>query len=216
MRGFKKSLLERALGVAMSYHLNFQADESKPELTTNHRNDKSAKTVLTSEESLRIDISRDREGLFEPQIIGNHERRFTGFNDKILAMYASGMTVHEIQGFLIDMYAVDVSPDLISSVTDAVMTDIVTWQTRTLEQMYQVVFFDAMRVKIRDDSAVRCNAVYLVLGILPDGSKDILGIWIENTEAAKFRMKVFNELKTRVKRSTPSIPKPRFRPASCT
>lgn len=197
MRGFKKALMERALGAEMSHHLGYKVDEPKPLSKTNHRNGKSSKTVLTGEESIRIEVPRDREGSFEPQLIGKHERRFTGFDDKILAMYGRGMTVREIQGFLNEMYAVDVSADLISSVTDAVMTEIVTWQTRALEQMYPVVFFDAMRVKIRQDAVVRSKAVYLALGILPDGSRDILGIWIENTEGAKFWMKVFNDLKTR-------------------
>ena len=197
MRGFKKALIERALGAEMSHHLGYASGGIKPIDATNQRNGRSAKTVLTGEESLRIDIPRDRSGSFEPQLIGKHERRFTGFDDKIIAMYARGMTVREIQGFLAEMYAVDVSPDLISSVTDAVISEVGAWQTRPLEQMYPVVFFDALRVKIRDEALVRSKAVYLALGILPDGSKDILGIWIENTEGAKFWMKVFNDLKTR-------------------
>ena len=197
MRGLKKALIERALGAEMSHHLGYACGGIKPVDATNQRNGTSGKTVLTGEESLRIEIPRDRSGLFEPQLIGKHERRFTGFDDKIIAMYARGMTVREIQGFLAEMYAVDVSPDLISSVTDAVMGEVGLWQSRPLEQMYPVVFFDALRVKIRDESVVRSKAVYLALGILPDGSRDILGIWIENTEGAKFWMKVFNDLKTR-------------------
>ena len=152
---------------------------------------------MTDVGALRIDVPRDREGTFEPQLIGKHERRFTGFDDKIVAMYARGMTVREIQGFLAEMYSVDVSPDLISRVTDEVMSEVTAWQTRPLEQMYPVVFFDALRVKIREDAVVRSKAVYLALGVLPDGTRDILGIWIENTEGAKFWMKVFNDLKTR-------------------
>ncbi len=127
----------------------------------------------------------------------SHERRFTGFDDKIIALYARGMTVREIQGFLAEMYSVDVSPDLISRVTDAVMSDFTAWQSAPLEQVYPVVFFDALRVKIREDAVVRSKAVYLALGVLPDGTRDILGIWIENTEGAKFWMKVFNDLKIR-------------------
>ena len=153
--------------------------------------------MLTDAGALRIDVPRDRSGTFEPQLIGKHERRFTGFDDKIIAMYARGMTVREIQGFLAEMYSVDVSPDLISSVTDAVMGEVTAWQSRPLESMYPVVFFDALRVKIRDEAVVRSKAVYLALGVLPDGSRDILGISIENTEGAKFWMKVFNDLKTR-------------------
>ena len=194
---FKKALIERAMGAEMSHHLGYSPGQDKPAGVTNHRNGKSAKTVLTDTGAIDIDVPRDRQGSFEPQIVGKHERRFTGFDDKIIAMYARGMTVREIQGFLAEMYAVDVSPDLISSVTDAVLAEVTQWQSRPLEPMYPVVFFDALRVKIREDNVVRSKAVYLALGVLPDGSKDILGIWIENTEGAKFWMKVFNDLKTR-------------------
>jgi putative transposase len=195
---FKKAVVERALGAEMSHHLGYAPGQAKPEgAPANHRNGKSSKTVLTDVGALRIDVPRDRDGTFEPQLIGKHERRFTGFDDKILAMYARGMTVREIQGYLAEMYAVDVSPDLISRVTDEVMGEITAWQTRPLEPMYPVVFFDALRVKIREDAVVRSKAVYLALGVLPDGTRDILGIWIENTEGAKFWMKVFNDLKTR-------------------
>ena len=137
------------------------------------------------------------QGSFEPLLIPKHERRFTGFDDKIVAMYARGMTVREIQGFLAEQYGTEVSPDFISSVTDAVMTEVTAWQSRPLEVMYPVVFFDALRVKIREDAVVRNKAIYLALGVLPDGTRDILGLWIENTEGAKFWMKVFNDLKTR-------------------
>src|SRR5260221_63273 len=194
---FKKALLERALGAEMSHHLGYAPGQAKPEGVVNQRNGKSAKTVLTDTGALRVDVPRDREASFEPQIIGKHERRFTGFDDKIIAMYARGMTVREIQAFLAEMYSVDVSPDLISRVTDEVMSEVTAWQTRPLEPMYPVVFFDALRVKIREDAVVRSKAVYLALGVLPDGTRDILGIWIENTEGAKFWMKVFNDLKTR-------------------
>jgi putative transposase len=146
---------------------------------------------------LRIEVPRDREGGFEPKLIGKHERRFTGFDDKIIAMYARGMTVREIQGFLAEMYATDVTPEFISSVTDAVLAEVTAWQSRPLEPMYPVIFFDALRVKIREDNVVRNKAVYLALGVRPDGTRDILGLWIENTEGAKFWMKVFNDLKTR-------------------
>ena len=194
---FKKAFIERALGAEMSQHLGYAPGQAKPDGAVNHRNGKSAKRVLTDTGALAIEVPRDRHGSFEPQLIGKHERRFTGFDDKIIAMYARGMTVREIQGFLAEMYSVDVSPDLISSVTDAVMSEVTAWQSRPLEQVYPVVFFDALRVKIREDAVVRSKAVYLALGVLPDGTRDILGIWIENTEGAKFWMKVFNDLKTR-------------------
>ena len=197
IRGFKKAVIERALGAEMSHHLGYQPGTAKPEQSTNYRNGNSGKTVLTDDGPLRIEVPRDRDGSFDPQLIGKHERRFTGFDDKIVAMYARGMTVREIQGFLGEMYRVEVSPDFISSVTDAVMAEVSAWQARPLEMMYPVVFFDALRVKIREDAVVRSKSVYLALGVLPDGTRDILGLWIESTEGAKFWMKVFNDLKTR-------------------
>ena len=196
-RAFKKALIERALGAEMSQHLGYPAGADKPETATNHRNGTSGKTVLTDDGPLRIEVPRDRESEFEPKLIGKHERRFTGFDDKIIAMYARGMTVREIQGFLAEMYATEVAPDFISAVTDAVLAEITAWQSRPLETMYPVIFFDALRVKIREDNVVRNKAVYLALGVRPDGTRDILGLWIENTEGAKFWMKVFNDLKTR-------------------
>jgi transposase-like protein len=153
--------------------------------------------VLTDDGPLRIEVPRDRAGSFEPVLIPKHQRRFTGFDEKIVAMYARGMTMREIQGFLLESYAVEVSPEFISSVTDAVMTEVTAWQARPLEPMYPVIFFDALRVKIKEDAVVRNKAIYLALGVLPDGTRDILGLWIEGTEGAKFWMKVFNDLKTR-------------------
>lgn len=196
-RAFKKALIERALGAEMSHHLGYAAGTEKPEAATNHRNGRSGKTVLTDDGPLRIEVPRDREGDFEPKLIGKHERRFTGFDDKIIAMYARGMTVREIQGFLGEMYATDVTPEFISTVTDAVLAEITAWQARPLEPLYPVIFFDALRVKIREDNVVRNKAVYLALGVRPEGTREILGLWIENTEGAKFWMKVFNDLKTR-------------------
>ena len=194
---FKKALIERALGGELSYHLGYKPGDPRPDDVTNHRNGVCAKTVLTGEGAVRVEVPRDREGTFEPLLIPKHERRFTGFDDKIVALYARGMTMREIQGFLAEQYGVDVSPEFISSVTDAVMEEVGAWQARPLEPMYPVVFFDALRVKIREDAVVRNKAVYLALGVLPDGTRDILGLWIETTEGAKFWMKVFNDLKTR-------------------
>src|SRR5687768_6260414 len=196
-RRFKKALIERALGAELTHHLGYASGAPKPELATNHRNGVSGKTVLTDHGPVPIEVPRDREGTFEPQLIGKHERRFTGFDDKVIALYARGLTVREIQAFLKEMYAVDVSPDLISAVTDAIVAEVTAWQSRPLEPMYPVVFFDALRVKIRDEAVVRSKAVYLALAVLPDGTRDILGIWIEQTEGAKFWMKVFTDLKTR-------------------
>ena len=194
---FKKALIERALGAELTHHLGYAPGADKPLEASNHRNGATAKTVLTEDGPLRIEVPRDRAGTFEPLLIPKHERRFTGFDDKIVAMYARGMTVREIQGFLAEQYATEVSPDFISSVTDAVMSEVTAWQARPLEPMYPVVFFDALRVKIREDAVVRNKAIYLALGVQPDGTRDILGLWIENTEGAKFWMKVFNDLKTR-------------------
>lgn len=188
----KKAVIERALGAELGLHL------AAPEGGQgNHRNGRSGKTLLTDDGPLRIDVPRDRAGTFEPQLIPKHARRLTGFDDKIVSMYARGMSVREIQGHLAEMYAIEVSPEFISKVTDEVMAEVMAWQARPLETMYPVVFFDALRVKIREEGVVRSKAVYLALGILADGSRDILGLWIENTEGAKFWMKVFNDLKTR-------------------
>jgi transposase-like protein len=144
-----------------------------------------------------IAVPRDREGTFEPQLIPKHARRFTGFDDKIIALYARGLTVREIQAFLAEMHATEVSAELISAVTDAVVAEVTAWQRRPLESLYPVVFFDALRVKIRDAGVVRSKAVYLALAVLVDGTRDILGVWIEQTEGAKFWLQVFADLKTR-------------------
>ncbi len=194
---FKKALIERALGAELTHHLGYPQGADRPTDASNHRNGVTGKTVLTDDGPLRIDVPRDRAGSFAPLLIPKHERRFTGFDDKIVAMYARGMTVREIQGFLAEQYATEVSPDFISTVTDAVMAEVTAWQARPLDPMYPVVFFDALRVKIREDAVVRNKAVYLALGVQADGSRDILGLWIEGTEGAKFWMKVFNDLRTR-------------------
>src|SRR5882672_11771401 len=178
VRRFKKAIIERALGGELTHHLGYPAGGTKPEDSTNHRNGTGGKTVLTDDGPLSLDVPRDRAGTFEPRLIGKHERRFTGFDDKVIALYARGLTVREIQAFLGEMYGVEVSPDLISTVTDAVVAEVTAWQARPLEPMYPVVFFDALRVKIRDEATVRSKAVYLALAVLPDGSRDILGIWV--------------------------------------
>src|SRR5687767_13986571 len=197
VRRFKKAIIERALGGELTHHLGYPPGGSKPGEVSNHRNGSGRKTVLTDDGPLPIEVPRDREGTFEPRLLAKHERRFTGFDDKILALYARGMTVREIQAFLAEMYAVEVSPDLISMLTDAVLEEVTAWQARPLEPMYPVVFFDALRAKIRDYSIVRSKAIYLALAVLPDGSRDILGLWIEQTEGAKFWLKVFTDLKAR-------------------
>ena len=154
MLAFNKALIERAMGAEMNMHLGYQPGQPKPSGQTNERNGASGKTVITERGPVRVDLPRDREGCFEPILIPRHERRFTGFDERIIAMYARGMSVREIQAFLAESYGTQVSPDFISSVTDEVMAETLAWQSRPLEPMYPVVFFDALRVRIRDDGVV--------------------------------------------------------------
>jgi transposase-like protein len=196
MRRFKKALLETALGAELTHHLGYPPGGT-PESAANYRNGTTPKTVLTDEGAVDLDVPRDRAGTFEPVLVPKHERRFTGFDDKILALYARGLTVREIQAFLREIYAVDVSPDLISTVTDAIVEAVTAWQARPLDRVYAVVFFDALRVKMRDEGTVRSKAVYLALGVRTDGHRDILGLWIEQTEGAKFWLKVLTDLRAR-------------------
>jgi putative transposase len=189
----KKALAERVLNAELDDHLESEAAAGRP----NRRNGHSKKTVLTESARLDLRIPRDREGSFDPKLIARYQRRFPGFDEKIVSMYARGLTVREIQGHLQEIYGLDVSPDLISTVTDAVLETVGEWQNRPLEARYPIVFFDALRVKIRDEGMVRNKAIYIALGVQADGAKDILGLWIENTEGAKFWLRVMNELKTR-------------------
>jgi putative transposase len=189
----KRALAERALNAEMDHHLDGEAAEGR----ANSRNGYGQKTLLTDSGKLGISVPRDRLATFDPQLIAKYRRRLLGFDDKIVSMYARGMTVREIQGHLADLYGVDVSPELISAVTDAVLDEIAEWQNRPLEALYPLVFFDALRVKIRDEGTVRNKAVYLALGVRADGRKEILGLWIEQTEGAKFWLRVMTELKNR-------------------
>jgi putative transposase len=193
----KAALVERMLSGELSHHLGYAPGEAKPDDASNYRNGTSPKTVLTDAGPVALAVPRDRAGTFEPVLVPKHARRLPGFDDKVLALYARGLPTREIQKFLREIYAIDVSPDLISEVTDAVVAEVTAWQARPLEPMYPVVFFDALRVKIRDESVVRSKAVYLALAVLPDGSRDMLGLWIEQTEGAKFWLRVFNDLKVR-------------------
>jgi putative transposase len=193
----KKALIERALGAELSEHLGYEKGDPAGRGSGNSRNGTTPKTLLTEDGELDIEVPRDRAGTFEPQLVVKGQTRFDGFDEKIISLYARGMTVREIQGHLKDLYGVEVSPDLISRVTDAVLEEVRDWQNRPLERVYPVVFFDAMRVKIRDEGMVRNKAVYVALGLNVDGEKDVLGLWIEQTEGAKFWLKVMNELKTR-------------------
>ena len=189
----KRALAERALNAEMDHHLDGETAEGRG----NSRNGYGQKTLLTASGKLPISVPRDRLSTFDPQLIAKYRRRLPGFDDKIVSMYARGMTVREIQGHLAELYGIDVSPELISAVTDAVLDEIAEWQNRPLEALYPLVFFDALRVKIRDEGTVRNKAVYVALGVRVDGRKEILGLWIEQTEGAKFWLRVMTELKNR-------------------
>ena len=196
-RRLKKALIERALGAELTDHLGYERGDPAGRGSGNSRNGVSAKTVLTEDGEVQIEVPRDRAGTFEPQLIGKGQTRFDGFDDKIISLYARGMTVREIQGHLAELYGTEVSPDLISKVTDAVLDEVRDWQNRPLDPVYPVVFFDALRVKIRDEGTVKNKAIYVALGLNPSGEKDVLGLWIEQTEGAKFWLKVMNDLKAR-------------------
>jgi putative transposase len=189
----KKALSERILNAELEDHLEGERSAG----TQNRRNGSSRKTVLTGTSRITLSVPRDREGSFDPQLIAKYQRRFPEFDDKIISMYARGLSVREIRGHLEELYGIDVSPSLISAVTDAVLEEVRDWQSRPLDAVYPLIFFDAIRVKIRDEGFVRNKAVYIALGILGDGTKEILGLWIEQTEGAKFWLRVMNELKSR-------------------
>ena len=187
--GLKKALAERILNAEMDHHLAGEPGNS--------RNGYGAKTVLTDTGRMDLSIPRDRQGSFDPQLIAKYQRRFPGFDEKIVSMYARGMSTREIAGHLRDLYGVEVSADLISAVTDAVLEEVAAWQARPLEPVYPLVFFDALRVKIRDEGLVRNKAVHVALGVRADGSKEVLGLWLEQNEGAKFWLRVMNELRNR-------------------
>lgn len=189
----KKALAERMLGAEMDIHLSSDAEQA----AGNHRNGTSPKTVDTGSERVVLDIPRDRQGRFDPVLIGKYQRRFPGFDEKIIAMYARGLSTRDIQAHIEEIYGIEVSPALVSAVTDAVVEEVSAWQKRPLEPVYAIVYFDALRVKIRDEGLVRNKAVYLAIGISCAGDKEILGLWIEQTEGAKFWLRVMNELKAR-------------------
>jgi putative transposase len=189
----KKALSERILNAEIDEHLDGDGGEAKG----NHRNGYSKKSVLTGTSKMTLSVPRDRAGTFDPKLIAKYQRWFPDFDEKIISMYARGMTVREIRGHLEELYGIDVSPDLISAVTDAVLDEVAEWQNRPLDICYPLVFFDAIRVKVRDEGFVRNKAIYIALGILPDGTKEILGIWIEQTEGAKFWLRVMTEIRNR-------------------
>jgi putative transposase len=186
----KKALAERVLNAEMDHHL-------AGEEPGNRRNGYGKKTVLTDTGRIELSVPRDRQASFDPQLIARYQRRFPGFDDKIISMYARGMSTREIVGHLRDLYGIDISPDLIRAVTDAVLEEVAAWQARPLEAVDPLIFFDALRVKIRDEGLVRNKAVHIALGVRADGSKEIPGLWLEQNEGAKFWLGVMNEIKNR-------------------
>lgn len=187
----KKAFAERALNAEMDHHLG------QEEQGNNSRNGYGRKTVTTEGGRIEIEVPRDRAGSFDPQLIAKYQRRFPGFDDKIISMYARGMSTREITGHLRDLYGIDASPDLISTITDAVLEEVAAWQQRPLDPAYPLVFFDAIRVKIRDEGMVRNKAIHIALGVMADGTKVVLGLWLEQNEGAKFWLRVMNELRNR-------------------
>jgi putative transposase len=199
MKDLKKSLMQRMLGAELAEHLGYEHGAEAPPVQVNRRNGTTRKTVKSEDGSFEIEVPRDREGSFEPRLIAKGQTRIDGLDDKIIAMYARGMSVRDIRGHLEELYGLEVSPDLISRVTDAVLDEVKEWRSRALDAVYPVVIFDALRVKIRDKDSrmVKNKAVYLALGITGEGEREVLGLWIAENEGAKFWLAVINELRNR-------------------
>lgn len=190
-------VIESALGAELTEHLGYPPGQAPPGGTGNHRNGSTAKTVQTDLGPVAVRTPRDRHGTFEPQLVGKRQTRLAGLDEKILALYAGGMTVRDIAAHLGDLYGIQVGRDTISRVTDAVLEDVEAWRTRPLETVYPIVYFDALRVKVREDRSVRNLACYLALGVTVDGEREVLGIWWQETEGAKFWLAVLNDLRRR-------------------
>lgn len=197
LKAMTAALVQRAMDAEMSYHLDYEHGETPPEEQTNRRNGKTPKTIRTTRGAVTISVPRDREGSFEPALVPKHQRHFDGFDDQILALYARGLSTRDIQAFLKETYGVDVNPDLVTHVTDAIVDEMKNWQARPLEAVYAIVYLDALVVKIRDKGLVENKSVYLAVGVQPDGAKDVLGMWIQSTEGAKFWLAILTELKQR-------------------
>jgi putative transposase len=190
----KKALLNRMMAAEFDQHLSEDRASNEGK---NHRNGSTRKRVLAGDGHVEVTIPRDREARFDPVLIGKYQRRLPDFDDKVILMYARGMSTREIQGHLEEIYGAEVSPQLISTVTDAVSAEVAEWQSRPLEPLYPVMFFDAIRVKVRDQGTVSNKAAYLALGITPDGRKHVLGLWIDANEGARFWLRIVNELRNR-------------------
>ena len=192
-----KRLVERAMEVELTEHLGYEPHPEPPGGTGNTRNGSTPKTLITDNGPVPIDTPRDRDGSFQPKIVRKRQRRFQGFDDKILALYSRGLSTRDIEAHLAEIYGVKVGRDLISRVTDAVMDDVRAWVQRPLEDVYPVIFLDALVLKIREGGSVQRRACYLALGVTVDGDRDVLGMWLQETEGAKFWMQVLTELKQR-------------------
>jgi len=197
LKQLTKRLVERTLEAELTDHLGYQPHEQKGRGTGNNRNGKGCKTVQSETGAIDITVPRDRNGTFEPKLIKKRQRRLEGFDDKVLALYSRGLSTRDIQGQLEELYGVEVSPTLISNVTNAVMDDVRAWQSRPLSTVYPILYFDALFVKSRQEGPVKNKAVYLALGINLEGEKELLGLWIAETEGSKFWLSVFNEIKNR-------------------
>lgn len=197
LKQLTKALMERALGAELTDHLGYEKHDPAGYNSGNSRNGTSSKTVKGDFGEIVVETPRDRNGSFEPQILRKHQTRFDGFDDKILSMYARGMTTREIQGHLQEIYGVEVSPTLISGVTDAVMDEVKAWQSRPLEPIYGLLFLDALYVKMRHEGRVENRAVYVAIGVDLEGQKEVLGLWTSSNEGAKFWLSVLSELKNR-------------------
>jgi putative transposase len=197
LKRLSKAVLERALGAELTEHLGYEKHDPAGYGSGNARNGNSAKTLKGKSGEVTIEVPRDRAGTFEPQIVKKHQTRFDGFDDKILSMYARGMTTRDIQGHLEEIYGVEVSPSLISNVTDAVVEEVKAWQGRPLEAVYPILYLDALHVKIRDAGHVQSRAIYVAIGVKLDGDKEVLGLWAGQAEGAKFWLQVATELKNR-------------------
>ena len=197
LKAITKALVERMLEGELTHHLGYEKNDPVGYGSGNSRNGKSRKTLKSEQGQVEVAIPRDRQGTFEPQLVRKHQTRWDGLDEKIISLYARGMTVRDIQAQLQELYGVEVSPGLISEVTDAVLNEVKTWQNRPLESMYAVVYLDALMVKMRHEGRVENRAVYVAIGITEEGAKEVLGLWSSANEGAKFWLAVMTELKNR-------------------
>ena len=197
LKQLTKQLLERAMAAEMTAHVGYEKHEVAGKNSGNSRNGNSAKTIKGTFGTLPLAVPRDRNGTFEPQIIEKHQTRFTGFDENIISLYARGLSTREIQQHLEEIYQVEVSPALISTVTDEVIEEVKAWQNRQLDAVYPIMYLDALQFKVRDGGHVRNKAIYVAIGVSLAGMKEVLGLWIAQTEGAKFWLQVVTELKNR-------------------